>query len=559
MKKLIYSLALVIAGLTSCTGWDDPVTEKYADGPSIAIAITATTDSAITFTLTPAEGTQFYSFVTDANDEAETLDGYTLLKGQYENAANVKNVASDPTFTYTIAAEPNTVYQIYAVAANDKGIVGEVAVASATTTDALAPALADDAFADDADTKSVAVSFDQDLILSEGAVITGVYYKEWDWENPVTIEAEDIQTEVKGNVVTFSAPTTPDGAYVAFSWGAGAFVDAKGNKCGAFTSTYDITEEGVDFIGAWVHNANSTFALADSMITAPADGSLITNVKDFNGEITLPFNIYRIDEEVKSGDLTVTYTSAKKTVVTKLDADDWSVEGKVLSFKLPATPEAGDVITVQVAEGVIFDVCGNANEAFESTVSWKFFAPKKEDVFGKFDLIYTYTYDGKQYTESLGTVTIEENPSEEVPTGILVKDFYLAGSELEGYYDLSSGKIYIYDGQVLGKYTNSKGTVYGLVFYNYDNKTNDAVDVPFTMNADGTMTQDACWGVYAFDEAFENPLGWLDSADESVLTPSTEPAEEPTTARRSSKKAIVKKTVRIKAPANRNHKKYVIR
>lgn len=547
---------MLALGLSSCSSWDDPVTENYGEGPSIAINIIATTDSAVTFTLTPSEGTQFYNFVTDASDEAEELDNYTLLKGQYDNAANVKNVATDPTFTYTIKAEPNTSYQIYAVAASEKGIAGEVAVASVTTTDANAPKLVDDAFDDDKNSKSVAVTFDQNLILGEGAV-SAVYYKEWDWENPVQVEADSIVVDIKDNVVTFSAPSTPDGAFVAFSWAAGAFVDAKGNKCGAFTSTYEMDEEGVDFIGAWVHNDTTSFVIADSMVTAPADGALIAKVEDFKGEITLPFNIYRNDYTVKSGNLTVTYTNDKKKSIYKLAADNWSVADNVLTFTLPATPDDGDIITVQVAEGVIFDVYGNANEAFDSQTSWKFFAPKKENIFGTFELVYTYTDEGKEYEESLGNVTIVENATDEEPTGILVKDFYLEGSELEGYYDLTKGKIYIYEEQVLGFYTNSKGTKYGLVFYNYDNETEGYVDVPFTMNADGTMTSDMRWGVYALDETFENGLGWFDHADTSVLKASKaeQPTDEPTTARRSSKKA----KVMIKTRINRANKKYVKR
>ena len=47
-----------VIALTSCTTWDDPVTENYGDGPSISIDLQAVapTDSAFTITLTPAAG-----------------------------------------------------------------------------------------------------------------------------------------------------------------------------------------------------------------------------------------------------------------------------------------------------------------------------------------------------------------------------------------------------------------------------------------------------------------------------------------------------------------------
>ena len=35
MKKLVYSLAVVLLGMVSCTSFDDPTTENYGDGPDI--------------------------------------------------------------------------------------------------------------------------------------------------------------------------------------------------------------------------------------------------------------------------------------------------------------------------------------------------------------------------------------------------------------------------------------------------------------------------------------------------------------------------------------------
>ena len=136
MKKVLYILAMVTLVLTSCTTWDDAVTENYGDGPSISIDIQAVapTDSAFTITLTPASGTTYYTYIIDANDEAETLDAATFLRGGYGNT--VLNTTQNPTLTLPIKnAAPNTTYQVYAVASNDKGIVGAVANKSIKTSD----------------------------------------------------------------------------------------------------------------------------------------------------------------------------------------------------------------------------------------------------------------------------------------------------------------------------------------------------------------------------------------------------------------------------------------
>lgn len=497
MKKLIYSLAFIALGLVGCTSFDEAVTENYGEGPAIAINITNTTDSAFTFTLKPDGGTQFYNYIIDMNDEAEELDASALLQGLYGNSDNVCKAEDAPTTTVTFKAEPNTTYQIYAVAASDKGIVGQVTVASVTTTDHNAPTLVKNAFEPVADKKSVIVTFNQDILRGKGAV-TGIYYKEWDWENPVTIDPADIDVEIDGNEATISAPMTPDGAILVFSWETGAFVDAKGNACGAFTTTYD--EEEDEFIGAAVQNKKVAFEIADSCVTAPADGSLIAKVEDFKGEITFPFNIYRNEETVKAGDLTVNLKGDKRNATYKLAADDWSINGKKLNFFLPTTPSGGDIITVSLVEGAVNDVYGNPNAAFTSETSWLFFAPTLDMILGKFD--YIATVGEKNY--NLGTFSIVENP--EVENGLILKDFYLEGAEVPAIYDLSAGQLYVENFAFVG-IEEEEGTPYYV--YTYDISGNPK-GAPVTINADGTLTSDALILVGTADG--ENLYYWVNAS-----------------------------------------------
>lgn len=483
MKKLIYSLAFIALGLVGCTNFDDAVTENYGDGPAISINITATTDSAFTFTLTPAEGTQFYNFIIDESDEAEELDASALLQGQYGNDGNVRKAADAPTTTLTIDAEPNTTYQIYAVAASDKGIVGKVAVASVTTTDANAPALVKNAFEPVPEKKSVIVSFDQNLIRGEGAV-TGIYYKEWDWDNPVTIDPADITVEIDGKDAILSAPETPDGAIVIFSWAAGAFVDAFGNKCGAFTTTYDEAKD--DFIGAAVQNKKVAFEIAD---TCFVDAK--TSFKDaeaFRANVAFEFNIYRIDEEVKDGDVCVSFLGEKKATVFKLSADDWEIKDeKVISVKLPQGIEDGDKVYVSFAEGAFYDVYGNPNAEYNSNeVWWKYvtFAPTVEDVIGDFTYYVTLKSDGKTY--KVDNFSISEYTGEDAEPGdVIISGLYLDDSEIFGYYDLQESKLYIQRYQYLGSYEED-GTTYGVLTYSASNQK----WIEFDITEDGIISTD---------------------------------------------------------------------
>ena len=63
---------MAAVALTGCTTWDDPVTENYGAGPSIEVSVAAAapTDSAFVISIVPGEGTAYYAYILDANDEA---------------------------------------------------------------------------------------------------------------------------------------------------------------------------------------------------------------------------------------------------------------------------------------------------------------------------------------------------------------------------------------------------------------------------------------------------------------------------------------------------------
>lgn len=529
MKKLIYSLAFIALGLVSCTSFDDAVTEKYGEGPAVAINITNTTDSAFSFVVTPGEGTLYYNFYVDQADEAEEIDGNVLL----QQADNVHKATDEPTTSVTIDdAEPNTTYQIYAVAASDKGIVGNVAVLSVTTTDKYAPTLTGE-FEPLADKKAVAVEFNQDILRGKGAV-KGVYYKEWDWENPVTIDTEDIVVEIKDDVATISAPETPDGAILVFSWEAGAFVDAKGNQCGAFTTLYDDEEE--DFIGASVQNKKVAFEVADSVFADVK--TAFKKPEEFVGVATFAFDIFRIDQgktAVKNGDVKVTYTNEKKSTTINLTPAQWTVKGNKLTFVLPEGVEDGDQVTLSIKEGVFYDVYGNPNAAYSSSenVWWKYVTMSVDDIVGTYKVLYKSYFDKDENVLSLGNVTIEE--SKKGKNTLIIKDFYLDGSVLDATYDLASKTVAIPESQKLGVAEDEDGK-WGALFVNAE----DDGDVEFAIDAEkGTLTCTGMWGVMAYNETFTEKLGWAEAATATIMMKVVE--QEATASRRMPKLKVSSK------------------
>lgn len=498
---------MVLVGLASCTSFDDPTTENYGAAPGIDINITpgAQTDSAFTVTITPQAGALYYAYIIDQNDEAEHLDSATLYKGGYGNT--VVKVADQPTTTITINdATPNTTYQVYAVAGSDKGIVGNVVVKSITTTDKFQPG--PQTIGRDADNAALTLSFSEAIQRGEGAV-TAKYYKEWDITNPVDVPAEDITVEVSGKAATFAAANIPAGAYLCFSYAAGAFTDMIGNPCGALNSGLNMNTG--KFTGAYVHVTNKPFDITDAYV-APTSGTPVGDWEAFRGTVTFPYDIFRNDEAVEKGDVQVVYVNDNREIAYNLEANQWAVEGNKLTFVLPTEPAIGDMILFNIAEGAIADVYGNVNNEYVSeNIAWKYvgFVPTKEMLIGPFEVNYISYWSEDGSVSSLGSINIEENTEKE--NTLTIKNLFIEGSAIEATYDLEMGKLIIADNQALGKYVDEDGE-YTAYFYTADGE--DAAT--FTINKDGSLTGDGLWGIYVLNDTSK---GWIDVAAASQLVP----------------------------------------
>lgn len=536
MKKILYSMMAAVLTLTGCISFDDPTVENYGEGPSTDIQTGAVEDNAFTFTVTPGAGSQFYSFIVAKGTEPQTLDASTLLSGKYNGiVGRVIEVAKTPTYTFDMKQdgigilEPNTSYVVYAVAANDKGIVGNVASAVVLTTDGGLPT--PKTFKKDADNKAVILTMSEAVTRGNGAV-TAKYYKEWDILNPVTLTDEEITVTVNGAEVTFAAPTAPAGAHVAFSYSAGAFKDSYGNECMALNSGLDLSTG--KFKNLVVQVTPAPFDITDENIKSPEDGAVFPKWDEFEGVLEFDFDIFRNDEMVEDGDLSVVYTTGKKTSTLKLSANEWTVVGNTLIFRLPEAPEAGAIVTLNVVEGAFCDVYGNINKAFKSSTSWKYFAMTKEMLLGDFKFTFVSDYDGKAYNG--GNITISEDP--EVENGLIVKNLYLGDSEIPATYDIQKGKVYLGAYYPLGLVPDGK---YGLITYSKSNQ--DMIE--FTVNADGTMTSDDL-AIVACDEAYENALGYYEKCKVATFTPIAASAAAKTRAVSTS----CKKVKSMKLPAN---------
>ena len=540
MKKLIYSLAIALIGMTSCTSFDEEKSETYAAGPTVDLSLTTTTDSTFTFTVKPAEGSNFYSYTVVPGKANTSVSAESVLKnslsGSIEQGIIEYAKASSVTVNMRDAKDqplcvPNTTYTVYAVASSAQGVVGAVKTLEVTTTDGEAPVLMPYTATDptsETDTVTT-VTFSEEVMMGEGTV-SAFYYQEYGDGNLVSIPDDDIFVATSGKNAYFAVNNVPAGAYVLYSWTEGAFVDSYGNKCPA-TNT-EFTEEGIS--GVYRRLPFETWSIKDKNFS-PEAGSLISDYKTFKGTITFDQNVFRNDELVETGDIMLVYTGSKKTSTIALTPSDWSVSGKTLTFNLPEAAAAGDIITIKIKAGTIFDVNGNPNVEYTSstkTVWWKYFAMTKDMAIGDFSLSLI---SGSDVYDDYPTANFTEYAK--VENGLVISNLYQEGSQVLGTYDLNAGEVYVKAYYPLGTVTTSKGNTYGLITYSLSGSD----DIAFTVNADGTM-ESTDFAVVACDEKFTEALGYWEKPDKTVFSPVTSSAKgKVSAAKKSYAKSSIKK------------------
>jgi hypothetical protein len=545
MKKF---LNLIIASLlfVGCATFETYEPEAKGDLPATLIEVDPLSimDSVFNLKVTPGAGTNYYSVVVIASKDTIEIDGYNLLKGSTYKGILSQVISKSKTAVFesnmrkadnTPLCLPNTTYQIYAVSGNEKGVVGEVKQLTIKTTDAKIPG--PKTFAANAANKSISVTFSEVINRGTGAV-TATYYKEFDLANPIIVTLESANMDFAGNVVTFSLPDAPNGAFVNINWEAGAFKDGAGNLSGAYTTKGFNPTTGAH-TGIRFRVPTVSFDIKDTYFVSPAVGSTFVDWATFEGVITFEKNIYRIASKVKAGDLSVIYKAETKTTTVQLPVSKWSVSEASLKFALPEAPTPKDGVTLNIKAGVLFDEYGNPNAAYDKTaVQWTMFEFKKEMLFGTFSFSGVSTSDGKTYDED-DSFTIEEDT--EKANSLIIKGFMVDNAaNIKAAYDLDTRKVYLNTWDSLGLITLS-GTVYEMYLYNH--VATSSATIAFDINPDRTLVSKE------FALVVYNPVAdktyIYDKYNPATFTPVATPA-------------AIRKPARVKSNVTQNHLKLII-
>lgn len=244
MKKYIIGLfsAICLMG-AGCTEFEDFTPVDMGEGPAVTVTAEKTAVDAFKVTITPAEGTVYYSYI--VTDEAMTVDPDQLLQAKYEGSTLVK-AAEKPSVSGTLSDQNlGATYYVYAVASNEKGVCGAVASASIALPDEEAPYLVNvpdgNKYVATNGGRSIVLTFNETVVRGSGAITYDVTKGDLTSYANGTIESVVINNES----VTITLPESvvfdenEAVSYVFLDFAEGAFADAGGNVSAALVGGVD--------------------------------------------------------------------------------------------------------------------------------------------------------------------------------------------------------------------------------------------------------------------------------------------------------------------------------
>ncbi len=415
MKRIFAYLSVAVA-LAACNLYGEPETSTTPlEAKDIDIAISAVGDSSFTVTLTPQGEAAFYSYLVDASDEIVPLDPSTLYSVGYTSVAQgTVCYAQNPSYSFTVAAAPNTPYVVYAVSSSVEGNVGSVVTAQTRTSDGVAPYFEDYS----ASGRVATFTFSEPVKAVEGKKISAKYYASNLYTKTYYPYLDDSQkmgvtdsvaVEVNENVVKVTFPALPDGAFYAIAMEEGAFVDYAGLPSMGFETVFSYDAESgkaapsLPFYGR---------VPAVAMNIEVPNVSVVT---DWTKYITLKHNVY--GSGAVSNNISVirefVLDGKKYTEESVLSgAPYYGVSGMNFLVRLAEEPGRGDILSIVIPEKTFYDVYGNYNAAITIGPFLYSFGYTVNDIAGSYTFSSTSGYASYGYGPYENVLTIAASDDE---------------------------------------------------------------------------------------------------------------------------------------------------
>jgi hypothetical protein len=553
MKKYV-SIFTVVAVIfaAGCTDFGEENQLTLPGAPAIEISnlVAEAKGDSITFKVTPATNTGFYSWVVVQSETAdETLSADHILKQQITGVAKgYANYAVRPdTIVGVGKLVPFTVYQIYAVAANTDGIVSAVKVASVKTQDdGGAPAPQTVAISG----TTVTLTFHEPLQRGAGKVYVSYFAKNTvsgdplvitpgaDSFNPQDLEIAADSLSVSGKNLIIQLPGAPAGAYASITYEAGAVTDLEGNATSAFSTKANRVVSGVPTGGITVRIATKAWALNSEF----EDPQTVETFAVWDDLVisAIPEEGIVIGKKVTTVVPTVIYKESGKT--TTIDVTSWGTVAGVPAFLLPEEPARGAIVDLNVPAGAYEDVYGNTSNALTIAGHYLYsYGYTLSDIVGTYEIAGINASTGATIAPETVIIVADEGSSNENAVLIknLAKNITGQDSEVEAVFDPVGGTLTVPDWQILAVdwAHPSAGITADVLFSTYSSP-----EIVFSVTSSGHITSASdIWGYYfAKDETedYYGALRWYDPSSEWTRTSSTTAS---TTAVRASVKAATQK------------------
>lgn len=506
MKKILYSLLALAATVAACTDFAEDEKIDFAATDAPVVAATVVDDNTVSVSVTPKEGTVYYSYVLIAGP-AKALKAETVLKGngkggyggdavvdeKKEPVAAVLKASETKSVSFQVGGlKSNTAYTLYAVASNSQGVVSKVATSTALTTDGTAPVLKKYDFQSTATNLDYVLEFDDPIAFTGKGTVTAHYYARnskagadgnlVEYKKAV-VPADSLVISGKNLYVSLDAAEAIPGAIVAISYTEGLVANLVGGRAEAFT---DVTVSSkLESEGLVASYKTQPFALGLTE-DEPKEGSGIEGGEEEEPEVTsfsdweeldmvtYAYNKYPLAGVLNTAKLSIETEDANGRVVAYTGKQLKKVNDNKLSVKIDEDPGFGSYVSYKIAAGSIADIFGNTNSEFTAEKLYLCsFGYKLADVLG------TYTVTGVGLTTGLPVsykLVIAE--TDDAKKGdLLITNFLGFEGKFYADFDPDNGTVKIYEfSKIDDKY---------LVFFN------KAGDQLFSIPSPGVLTSDA--------------------------------------------------------------------
>lgn len=537
MNKILYStLAVLILIFAGCAKFEEFKSTDLASAPTVTVNTEEIQDSSVIVSFS-STSTGFLSFVlidgvgnpTPDSSALIQLNVEALLSGSYQVEAAGEKIMHEFT-----GLEQNKVYEVFAVAQNDDGVLSNVSDAlMIKTTDNYAPVIS-----------SVTPDISNEPVNAIGFEVTITFdepISETDASKFIfTYAYEDVQKEADSAVVVADDPYSVTvyqsheanpGDYVFLTIEEGAVLDIVKNKIAGVFSGID-EDEYLAGLYFRLSKENWNFEIEN---TVPENLSATSDI-DFNVTLQSPVPV---ESNAEDGSIRFIVKSTGITQIYDVPAANIEVDenGTDITIVKPFSATYGQTVYLEIDAATFTDDFGNGNAAIESgvddinpdeleitEVSWFMSYGYTIDLITK-----TYQVDGISYFEGSDdsfTVTIEVDPENEnqvLVTGIFGSEVAVPATfdgdfgtltfnfplQDDGYYWIDLGDINDYGDGSTSSFEEAQGL--------------DHFTCHITEDGNMFTTGEYLWGSYSYAVDDEN-AGWNNIFVSSTWT-KAEPVE----------------------------------